>query len=60
MAPARYETDGDVAEIVISDPPLNLWGPPLIAAIEDAGTARARGHQGDRPRAGRPRHARGR
>jgi enoyl-CoA hydratase len=35
MPPARYETDGDVAEIVISNPPLNLWGPPLIAALED-------------------------
>jgi hypothetical protein len=35
MPHARYETDGDVAEIVISNPPLNLWGPPLIEAVED-------------------------
>jgi enoyl-CoA hydratase len=47
MAQARYELDGDVAEIVISNPPLNLWGPPLIAAIED-GVARA---AAERPRA---------
>src|SRR3954465_3620208 len=47
MPQARYETDGDVAEIVISNPPLNLWGPPLITDIED-GVARA---AADRPRA---------
>src|SRR6185369_13250918 len=47
MPQARYETDGDVAEIVISNPPLNLWGPPLIAAIEE-GVARA---AAERPRA---------
>jgi enoyl-CoA hydratase len=47
MPQARYETDGDVAEIVISNPPLNLWGPPLIADIED-GVARA---AAERPRA---------
>jgi enoyl-CoA hydratase len=40
MPHARYETDGDVAEIVISNPPLNLWGPQLIADVE-AGVARA-------------------
>ena len=47
MPHARYETDGDVAEIVISNPPLNLWGPPLISDIED-GVARA---AAERPRA---------
>ena len=47
MAHARYETDGDVAEIVISNPPLNLWGPQLIADVE-AGVARA---AAERPRA---------
>jgi enoyl-CoA hydratase len=44
---ARYETQGDVAEIVISNPPLNLWGPQLIADVED-GVARA---AAERPRA---------
>ena len=44
---ARYETQGDVAEIVISNPPLNLWGPQLIADVE-AGVARA---AAERPRA---------
>ena len=47
MPHARYETDGDVAEIVISNPPLNLWGPQLIADVED-GVARA---AAERPRA---------
>src|SRR3954463_14976540 len=47
MPQARYETDGDVAEIVISNPPLNLWGPQLIADVED-GVARA---AAERPRA---------
>ena len=47
MAHARYEVDGDVAEIVISNPPLNLWGPQLIADVED-GVARA---AAERPRA---------
>src|SRR5689334_13312287 len=46
MPHARYETDGDVAEIVISNPPLNLWGPQLIADVED-GVARA---AAERPR----------
>jgi enoyl-CoA hydratase len=44
---ARYEIHGDVAEIVIDHPPLNLWGPELIADIED-GVARA---GAERPRA---------
>src|SRR5215208_180792 len=47
MAHARYETDGDVAEIVISNPPLNLWGPQLIADVGN-GVARA---AAERPRA---------
>jgi enoyl-CoA hydratase len=47
MSHARYETHGDVAEIVISNPPLNLWGPELIAGVED-GIARA---GAERPRA---------
>src|SRR3954453_11379533 len=47
MNHARYEVDGDVAEIVISNPPLNLWGPQLIADIED-GVKRA---AAERPRA---------
>jgi enoyl-CoA hydratase len=47
MNHARYETDGDVAEIVIANPPLNLWGPQLIADVED-GVARA---AAERPRA---------
>jgi enoyl-CoA hydratase/carnithine racemase len=47
MPHARYETDGDVAEIVIANPPLNLWGPELIADIEDH-VARA---AAERPRA---------
>jgi enoyl-CoA hydratase len=47
MPHARYETSGDVAEIVISNPPLNLWGPQLIADVED-GVARA---AAERPRA---------
>jgi enoyl-CoA hydratase len=47
MTHARYDVDGDVAEIVISNPPLNLWGPQLIADVED-GVARA---AAERPRA---------
>src|SRR4051812_40397451 len=47
MDHARYELDGDVAELVISNPPLNLWGPQLIADVED-GVARA---AAERPRA---------
>jgi enoyl-CoA hydratase len=47
MTHARYEVAGDVAEIVISHPPLNLWGTQLIADVED-GVARA---AAERPRA---------
>jgi enoyl-CoA hydratase/carnithine racemase len=36
VAPARYERDGDVAELVIAAPPLNLFGPELFSALEDA------------------------
>jgi enoyl-CoA hydratase len=36
MPPARYERNGDVAEIVISAPPLNLFGPELFSALEAA------------------------
>jgi enoyl-CoA hydratase/carnithine racemase len=36
MPPARYERDGDLAEVVIAAPPLNLFGPELLAALEDA------------------------
>jgi enoyl-CoA hydratase len=36
MPPARYELIGEVAEIVISAPPLNLFGPDLFSALEDA------------------------
>ena len=47
MPHARYDLVGDVAEVVISNPPLNLWGPQLIADLEDA-VARA---ADERPRA---------
>jgi len=47
MPHATYALDGDVAEIVIDHPPLNLWEPELIAEIE-AGVARA---AAERPRA---------
>jgi enoyl-CoA hydratase len=47
MPHARYVTSGDVAEIVIDRPPLNLWGPELIRDVE-AGVARA---AAERPRA---------
>src|SRR5262245_18052742 len=47
MAHARYEVDGDVAEIVIAKAPLTLGGPQLIADVED-GIARA---AAERPRA---------
>jgi enoyl-CoA hydratase/carnithine racemase len=47
MPPARYEHAGDVAEIVIAAPPLNLFTPELIGALEDA-VARA---AAERPRA---------
>jgi enoyl-CoA hydratase/carnithine racemase len=47
MPRTRYEIYGELAEIVISNPPLNLWGPQLIADVED-GVARA---AAERPRA---------
>jgi enoyl-CoA hydratase len=44
---ARYERDGDVAEIVIDSPPLNLFDAPLLddleAAVARAGEERPRG-----------------
>ena len=46
MPPARYELIGEVAEIVISAPPLNLFGPDLFTALEE-GIARA---AAERPR----------
>jgi enoyl-CoA hydratase/carnithine racemase len=33
--PARYERHGDVAELVLCAPPLNLFGPDLFSALED-------------------------
>ena len=47
MSHARYDAHGDVAEIVISNPPLNLWGPQMIVEVEEA-VARA---GAERPRA---------
>ncbi len=47
MSHARYDAHGDVAEIVISNPPLNLWGPQMIEEVEKA-VARA---GAERPRA---------
>jgi enoyl-CoA hydratase len=46
MPQARYELIGDVAEIVISAPPLNLFGPDLLSALEEC-VARA---AAERPR----------
>jgi enoyl-CoA hydratase len=46
MPPARYERLGEAAEIVISAPPLNLFGPDLFSALEEA-VARA---AAERPR----------
>jgi enoyl-CoA hydratase/carnithine racemase len=47
MSTARYERDGDVAEIVIDAGPLNLFAPALFSDLEAAvGTAAQ-----DRPRA---------
>ena len=46
MSPARFESHGSVGEIVIDDPPLNLFGPalmePLRAAVADARAAAPR------------------
>jgi len=43
----RYERDGDVAEIVMDHPPLNLYGP----ALEDGLVAAVRRAHEERPRA---------
>src|SRR5437762_2970684 len=46
MAKARFELDGTVGEIVIADPPLNLFSMELArdlaAATEEAGDSAAR------------------
>jgi enoyl-CoA hydratase/carnithine racemase len=47
MPPARYERDGDLAEVVIAAPPLNLFGPELLEALEEAFAQAA----AERPRA---------
>jgi enoyl-CoA hydratase len=36
MAAARFESQGDVGEIVIAHPPLNLFGPDLLAGLREA------------------------
>src|SRR5689334_7139190 len=36
MPPARYEHDGEVAEIVIASPPLNLFDEELLTTLEAA------------------------
>jgi enoyl-CoA hydratase len=36
MSTARYESHGDVGEIVIARPPLNLFGPELLAGLREA------------------------
>jgi enoyl-CoA hydratase len=43
MSTARYEAHGDVGEIVIAHPPLNLFGPELLAGLREA-LAGAREH----------------
>src|SRR3954462_1404579 len=46
MPPARYETNGDIGEIVLSNPPLNLFDATLTAelrtAVEEAAGAAPR------------------
>jgi enoyl-CoA hydratase/carnithine racemase len=46
MPHARYETDGDVGEIILSNPPLNLFDATLMqelrAAVEEAAAAAPR------------------
>jgi enoyl-CoA hydratase len=41
MPHARYETDGDVGEIVLSNPPLNLFDAALMAELREAVDAAA-------------------
>jgi enoyl-CoA hydratase len=41
MPHARYETDGDVGEIVLSNPPLNLFDATLMAELREAVDAAA-------------------
>lgn len=47
MTHVRYERDGDVAEIVLDSPPLNLFGNDLMSELRSAVERAA----GDRPRA---------
>jgi enoyl-CoA hydratase/carnithine racemase len=35
-SPVRLERDGDVAELVLADPPLHLFGGPMLAALQEA------------------------
>jgi enoyl-CoA hydratase/carnithine racemase len=39
MAKAHFALDGDVGEIVLADPPLNLFGPELARDVADAAAA---------------------
>src|SRR5215210_7774672 len=41
MPYARYETDGDVGRIVLSNPPLNLFKATLLAELPEAVDAAA-------------------
>jgi len=36
MPPARFESHGDVGEIVIAHPPLNLFGPQMLEPLREA------------------------
>jgi enoyl-CoA hydratase/carnithine racemase len=36
MPPVRLERDGDVAELILDAPPLNLFGEQLLAGLEEA------------------------
>jgi enoyl-CoA hydratase/carnithine racemase len=36
MAAVRFDRDGDVGEIVLAHPPLNLFGPPLLEGLRAA------------------------
>ena len=39
MAKARFALDGEFGEIVLADPPLNLFGPELARDVADAAAA---------------------
>jgi enoyl-CoA hydratase len=47
MTPVRYHREGDVGEVVLHSPPLNLFDQPLMEALEEAVAAAA----ADAPRA---------